>query len=149
MDLNSVCSSSFLGFVLRRAFLFLSVSSDLRTNAGIGRKVPFNFYNSKNISREGHASGRSLIDKLRFIVASNVILRSFFLYYGDLLFRQPVKLVDQGVYLSDQVVLMVYAYSKKIINSLDIRPKIINQFIFPASYLLNQHIHFSDFLILQ
>jgi hypothetical protein len=76
----------FSGVCALRAFLFLSVSSDLGTNAGIGRKVPFNFYNLKNISRAGLASGRSLIDKLRFIVASDVILRSIF----PLLWRSPL-----------------------------------------------------------
>ena len=64
MDLGSVCSSSFLGFVLRVLLLFISVSGDLRTNAGIGRKVPFNFYNLKNISQAGLACGRSLIEQI-------------------------------------------------------------------------------------
>jgi hypothetical protein len=45
----------FSGVCASRALLFLSVSSDLRTNAGIGRKVPFNFYDLKNISPVGHA----------------------------------------------------------------------------------------------
>ena len=76
----------FSGVCASRAFLFLSVSSDLRTNAGIGRKVTFDFYNLKNISWAGLVSGRSLIDKLRFIVASDVILRSIF----PLLWRSPL-----------------------------------------------------------
>jgi hypothetical protein len=52
----------FSGVFASRAFLFSSVSSDLRTNAGIGRKVPFNFYNLINISRAGHPNCFSLID---------------------------------------------------------------------------------------
>jgi len=91
MDLNSVCSSSFLGFVLRWQFFFI-VSSDLRTKVGTSPKVPSNFYNLKNISRAGLVSGRSLIDKLRFIVASDVILRSIF----PLLWRSPLPSVRKA-----------------------------------------------------
>ena len=64
MDLGPSLLFPFSGVCASRAFLFLSVSSDLRTNAGIGRKVPFNFYNLKNISRAGLASGRSLIEQI-------------------------------------------------------------------------------------
>jgi hypothetical protein len=54
----------FSGVCASRAFLFLSVSSDLRTNAGIGRKVPFNFYNLTNIVPVGLASDCSLIEQI-------------------------------------------------------------------------------------
>jgi hypothetical protein len=43
----------FSGVCASRAFLFLSVSGDLRANASIGRKVPSNFYNLKNIAPAG------------------------------------------------------------------------------------------------
>jgi len=46
-------SSSFLGFVLSRAFLFYRSPGDLRANAGTSRKVPFNFYNLANIAPAG------------------------------------------------------------------------------------------------
>ena len=45
------------GVYASRALLFLSASSDLRSNVGIGLKVPFNFYNLINIAPAG-ALGR-------------------------------------------------------------------------------------------
>ena len=66
MDLGRVCYG-----ILDLCFegvSFLSVSGDLRANAGIGRKVPFEIYNLTNISRAGLASGRSLVEQMALLL---------------------------------------------------------------------------------
>jgi hypothetical protein len=64
-----------LGF---EGFSPLSVGGDLRANAGIGRKVPFDFYNLTNIYQVGLASSCSLIGQMELIAAEDAILRSLF-----------------------------------------------------------------------
>jgi len=59
--------------------------------------VPFNFYNLKNISRAGLANG-SLIKQMAFLLLKLMLFFDISTFHNlDLLFHQPVKLVDQRI----------------------------------------------------